>query len=263
MLLHIVIIIILFIITYSRNIIKKVHTLLDFYNDNYFPIKEYLSKKEMNYVDNILLYSPMDIWNFSMEGKRLSFISFSHEYDINEDRIIHGRFACGSIVNYNMAFTDALEVLKERKIVIPEYLVKKCRFGGLGWDFNKNYFKVYFRFFDKKVLKNIKFITKHQKHLKKIGNKYWDEGLISLTYNELGLMEEKVYLYPKYKDFNENHETIMLCSRRGIIKQLDIHNDNEYKYDKVDKLIDEYDKVGFKLDTISKNKNRIIMYFPK
>ena len=55
MLLHIVIIIILFIITYSRNIIKKVHTLLDFYNDNYFPIKEYLSKKGSEYVPELFI----------------------------------------------------------------------------------------------------------------------------------------------------------------------------------------------------------------
>ena len=263
MLIQIVIIIILFIITYSRNIIKKLHKLLDFYHDNYFPIKEYLSKKELDYINNIILYSPLDIWNMTMEGKRLSFISFSHEYNIEEDEMTHGRFACGSILNYNMAFTDALDILKERNIVIPEYLVKRCRFGGLGWDFNKNNFKIYFRFFNKKVLKNIYFTKKYSKEIKNLGNKYWEEGIISLTYNQNKIIEEKVYLYPKYKDFKNNHETIMICSKRGIIKQIDIHDKNEHNYEKIDNLINQYKEDNIDLDTISKHKNKITIYFPK
>lgn len=263
MLIQIVIIIILFIITYSRNLIKKLNNLLDFYHNNYFPIKEYLSKIELNYINNIILYSPLEIWNMTMEGKRLSFLSFSHEYNIEEDEIKHGRLACGSILNYDMAFTDALEILKERNIIIPEYLVKKCRFGGLGWDFNTNNFKIYFRFFNKNILKNIKFVKKYSKEINKIGNKYWNEGIISLTYNKKNIIEEKVYLYPKYKDFKENHNTIMICSKRGIINQTDIHNKNEFEYEKIDNLINQYKDEKIELDTISKHKNKITIYFPK
>ena len=69
MLLHIVIIIILFIFTYSRNIIKRLQKLFNIYNDNYYPIKEYLSEKELDYINFVIYNSPLDIWNFSMEGK--------------------------------------------------------------------------------------------------------------------------------------------------------------------------------------------------
>ena len=263
MLLHIVIIIILFIFTYSRNIIKKLQGLFNFYNNNYYPIKDYLSEKELEYIDFVIYNSPIDIWNFTMEGKRLSFITYSHEYDISEKRLISGRLACGSIYNYDMAMTYALEVFSERSIIIPDYLFNLCRFGGIGWNFNNNNFKIYFRFFDKNILKNMKFLERHEKYIKRIGNKYWNEGLISITYDRNKLIEEKVYLYPKYKDFKKNHDTIMLSSIRGVVKQTDIHDKNEYDYDIINELIEKYKDKGIELDTISKHKNKINIYFPK
>ena len=263
MLLHIVIIIILFIVTYSRNVINRLQKLFNLYNDKYYPIKEYLSEKELDYINFIMYNSPLDIWNFTMEGKRLSFISYSHEYDIKEKRLISGRMACGSIYNSDIAMSYALDIFSERSITPPDYLIKLCRFGGLGWDFNNNYFKIYFRFFDKNILNNLKFIKKYQKYVKRIGNKYWGEGLISLTYNKTKLIEEKVYLYPKYKDFKENHDTIMLSSKRGVIKHTDIHDKNKYNYEILNNLIDDYKKDGFTLDTISKYKDKITIYFPK
>ena len=55
----------------------------------------------------------------------------------------------------------------------------------------------------------------------------------------------------------------MICSKRGIIKQIDIHNKNEHKYEKIDNLINQYKDDKIDLDTISKYKKKITIYFPK
>lgn len=264
MLLHIVIIIILFIITSSRNMVNKQYNLFKFYNKNYFPLDEHLTKKELEYVKFIFHITPFEIWNRTMESKRLSFISYSHV--INKDKLTSGRFAIGSILNPIDTFTLALDILKERKITIDRYLLKKdYRFGGLGWDFNKNLFKIYFRFLNKNCILNNKFLKEFKKkdiNLLK-NNKYWDEGIISFTYQNNCLIEKKLYFYEKYDKNNINQETLMISTKRGKIIQTDINKENFLDNKIINELNEKYKEINISLDTISQDNNNIIVYYPK
>lgn len=283
---QLILIIILFIITFINRVIKKQYFLFNWYCENYYNLKNNFTKNELKYVFNILNHSPLELLNKTMDGKRLSFISYSHELSNNDDNddngnnddIISGRFAIGSIMLPDLSLMYALDILKERKIILPKYLFsKEYKFGGLGWDYTKNSFKIYFRCLDSSflrnddsldIVKNIRNLKKSNKYkLRKIlkdyhSNKYWKEGLLSFVYVNNNLYEKKLYLYPKY---SYKYHTYMLSDKRGIIIQNDIidktHNIDSKIYNNT--LIEEYKRIGFELDTYTKNKHKLILYFPK
>jgi hypothetical protein len=272
-LLQLLIIIILFIITFINRVITKQYFLFNWYCEKYYNLKNELTNKELSYIYNILNLSPIELLNKTMDGKRLSFISYSHE--MKDDNVTSGRFAIGSIMLPNLSYFYALDIFKERKIILPKYLFKKgYKFGGLGWDFNKDLFKVYFRCLNRKFIKNndsldiIQKISLTQKQeLNKIlkdfnSKKYWREGLISFTFKNNMLYEKKLYLYPKY---TYKYQTYMLSDKRGIIVQEDVID----KSNMIDnKVIQDYKNINFELDTYTKNKDIknkeiLTMYFPK
>ena len=261
---QIVILVLLLVITYINRVITKQYYLFNWHNKNFFNIKKYLTKNELKYVYNILNHSPIEMLNKTMDGKRLSFITYSHE--LIDNNVKSGRFAIGSLLLPNLSYLYASDILKERNIIIPKYLLNKdYKFGGLGWDFKKHLFKIYFRCIDKKFIYNKDILeiinTIKDKNKNKIlkdfnSKKYWKEGLISFTYKKNILFEKKIYLYPKYK--KNYYETYMLSNKRGIIIQKD-NFDNKIN-NKVTKM---YENINFKLDTYSSKKKSLVMYFPR
>lgn len=262
-----IIIIILIIITFFNKIISKHYYLFNWYCDNFYDFKNVLSENELKYIYNIFNHSPIEVLNKTMDGKRLSYITFSHI--IKDDIINSSRFSIGSIMLPNLSLNYALDILKDRNIILPKYLLSDdYKFGGLGWDLDNDYFKVYFRCLNKNffyIHKNIYLNCRNKKIFKKIqneykSNKYWKEGILSFTYKNNKLYEKKIYVYPKY---NKKYlTTYMLSNIRGIIKQNDINNYNTN--DKIEKkLIEKYNNRNFKLDTVSMSKEGKVFYFPK
>ena len=88
-----------------------------------------------------------------------------------------------------------------------------------------------------------------------------EEGLISFTYKNNQLYEKKLYMYPKYS--KKKSVTYMISNLRGIIKQVDIINQDNVNNEIGTKIIEEYKKINIKLDTISKVDNNQILYFPR
>lgn len=263
-----IILIVLTILTLINKIISKHYLLFNWYCKKFFDLKKHFTQKELEYIYNIFNHSFIEIFNTTMDKKRLSYISFSHKIYNVTHKIESGRFSIGSIMLPNLAFYHALEILKERHIKLPKYLLTKDYiFGGLGWDFHKNYFKIYFRCINKNflnihsdIIKDIK--SKQINKIKKLykTNKYWKEGIISFTYLNNILYEKKLYVYPKYT--KNKAITYLLSNKRDIIKQIDINNLK--KVTKVEtQLMKEYKKLNIELDTISKTKNSRIYYFPK
>lgn len=268
MIIHkIFIIIILIIITFFNKIISKHYFLFNWYCNAFFNFKEKLTKKELKYIYNVFNHSPIEILNKTMDGKRLSYMTFSHI--INNTKVDSSRFCIGSIILPELSFHYALDILKERDIKLPKYLLTNSyKFGGLGWDFNKNYFKIYFRCLNKNFFYKHKDIydSIQNKLMKQIkndykSNKYWKEGLISFTYKNNQLYEKKLYMYPKYS--KKKSVTYMISNLRGIIKQVDIINQDNVNNEIGTKIIEEYKKINIKLDTISKVDNNQILYFPR
>lgn len=268
----IIILIILCIFTIYNKMIIKQYKLFDFYNLNYFNFEKNLSKIELNYIYFILNHSPIELLNKTMENKRLSYITYSHI--VKKNKILSGRLSIGSIMMPNITFMYALDVIKERNIKLPKYVFSKDYiFGGLGWDFIKNNFKIYFRCINNKFinLKDVKEIIEYNKKKyddKKLNiydiiddfnnNKYWNEGILSFTYKNNIDFEKKIYLYPK----NNSYTTYMISNKRPII----IQYDKELNIDNiiVNNLIKKYNEKKFNLDTYSiTNKNEYVLYFPK
>jgi len=266
---QLIIIILLFLITFVNKIITKHYFLFNWYCKNYFNLKKRLTQNELKYIFNIFNHSPIELLNKTMDNKRLSFITYSHIISKNnKTNIQSGRFSIGSILFPDLAFTYALDILKERSIILPKFLLtKKYKFGGLGWDFNKDYFKIYFRCLHRNFLNTHKDIIQNinDKRIERIlkeykTKKYWKEGILSFTYKNNKLIERKIYVYPKY--MKNKYVTYMLSDKRGLIKQTDIHKyEGKNLYEK--ELINSYEKINIKLDTISKDKDSTIFYFPK
>lgn len=275
----ILILIILYFFTIYNKMIIKQYKLFDFYNINYFNFKQYLTKKELSYIYFILNNSPIELFNKTMENKRLSYISYSHT--INNNIIKSGRLSIGSVMMPDLAFTYALDIINERNIIIPKYLLSNdYKFGGLGWDFIQNRFKIYFRCINDRFmnLKDVKQIIEYNKKIYNEDdevniydiiddyndNKYWKEGIISFTYNNANNqeIEKKIYLYPKDKQ----KITYLISNIRGIIIQSDTNSyDDIFKTNnkEVKEIIDKYKNDKFYLDTYSKKDDNYILYFPK
>lgn len=266
-----IILIILYFFTIYNKMILKQYKLFNFHNENYFNFKEKLTKKELSYVYFILNHSPIELLNKTMEHKRLSYLTYSHL--INKDKIESGRLSIGSIMMPDLAFMYALDIIKERGIILPKYVLSKdYKFGGLGWDFIKNRFKIYFRCINDNFLnlKDVQSIIDYNKknyddnneiNIYDIiddfnNNKYWKEGILSFTYYDNHEIEKKIYLYPKDKV-----TTYMITNTRPITSQ----HDNELisNNDNVNKLIEEYGKNKFYLDTYSKENDDYVLYFPR
>ena len=250
--------------TIINKVIKKQYFLFDWYCKNFYNIKKGLTKNELKYIYNIFNHSPIEILNKTMDGKRLSFISYSHK--IKNNNVESDRFAIGSILLPNLSLMYAMDILKERNIILPEYLLldKNIKFYGLGWEFKNKIFKIYFRIFGKKNIKKTHLfqLIKNKKIIKAFNTpKYWDECLISFSYKNNKLYENKIYLYPKYN--SKINYTYMISDKRGIIKQYDYFEDNNSNNYLSQNIINKYKKIDMYLDTYSEYKDTKILYFPR
>lgn len=267
----IIVLIILYIFTIYNKMIIKQYKLFDFHNHKYFDFEKSLTQIELNYVYFILNHSPIELFNKTMGKKRLSYITYSHI--INKTEILSGRLSIGSIMMPDYSLMYALDIIKERRIILPKYLFSEdYKFGGLGWDFIKNRFKIYFRCINDKFinLKDVNSIIEYNK--KNCGDddiniydiiddfntdKYWNEGILSFTYYDNHEIEKKIYLYPK----DEPDTTYMISNIRPIT----IQHDDEISTtnDNVTKLLNEYGKEKIYLDTYSKENDNYVLYFPR
>jgi hypothetical protein len=261
---NLLLLLIIIIITIVNKVIRKQYFLFNWYCENFYNIKQNVTKKELKYIYNTLNYSPIEILNKTMDGKRLSFISYSHKIKYNN--IESDRFAIGSILLPDLSLMYSLDIFKERNIILPQYLLtdKNIKFYGLGWEFKNKIFKIYFRIFGKKNIKrNNLFKLLKNKKIKKDFNteKYWDECLISFSYKNNKLYENKIYLYPKYN--KKINYTYMISDKRGIIKQYDYFNNNTLNNKLGESIINKYKDIGIYLDTYSEYKDTKILYFPR
>lgn len=193
--------------------------------------------------------------------EHFSYYTYSHR--VKGEQVNSSRIAYGSVERPDEAWVPAKPVLAERNIVLPPGW-EDHRFYGLGWDFEADQFKVYFRTLDWRqapadVLPLVEGydIEAHR-----------GEALLSLTLEGNEVTERKVYLYPKESGNSAvRGQARMITDRRGEIIQDDLAPSQEIPYDlnPTGKRIVEMYRLDLEeeLDTIAyKNSEDFTLYFP-
>ena len=199
-----------------------------------YPFDKKLTSIENEYIMKCINISYLELLRplyYNSFLLKLSYFTFSHKYNksMNSSRI-----AYGSMIFPDLIYEDAKKVLVERNIICEIEPNKNIKFGGLGWDIENEYFKIYFRFIHYTQLS-----LEYQKLISDFKN-IWDSGLISLTYHNGNI-------------------------RSDI--QLDVRHNRDIWKTKLNtegvNLLTMYEKNGFKLDTITfKDSNDYSLYFP-
>jgi hypothetical protein len=114
--------------------------------ENIYPFNKKLTDIEQKYIKKCIEISYWEIFRpfyfFSDPFiKRLSYFTYSHKSEKNN--INSSRLAYGSVICPNSIYMYAKEVLKERKIKCEIEPNDNYIFGGLGWDIQSGYFKIY------------------------------------------------------------------------------------------------------------------------
>jgi hypothetical protein len=239
--------------------IKNNINIYDWHCKNIYPFNKKLTNIEQKYIKKCIEVSYWEIFRpFYIKSdpfiKRLSYFTYSHRI---KDNINSSRLAYGSVICPKSIYIYAKEVLKERKIICEIEPNDNYIFGGLGWDIQSGYFKIYFRFINHKNLS-----TEYKKLLPYNLKNIWDSGLLSITYDNNGnILEKKIYTYLK------NEMVVELKSDKRHDIQRDIRDKNNNWETKLSnegcKILKIYEKSGYKLDTIMfKNNINYTLYFP-
>lgn len=233
---------------------------------NFYPFRKSMSRAERDYLS--ACFEMLDDYREVSETGFDRFSSFSYSHRVQGDRVNSSRLAFGSVEHPEKAFEAATPVLDERGIELPDSFAggsELCRFGGIGWDFEDDQFKLYFRWLDlarlpQELASLVSDIDLSEHH---------PEGLVSFTYVKGQAAESKVYLYPKEgKELPEGvvGEAWMVTDKRGLVHQYDLYYPSNFtrNLNRVGmEIVDKYLKRGQTLDTINyEDENNFTLYFP-
>jgi hypothetical protein len=185
--------------------------------------------------------------------------AFSHR--VQEELLHSRRFAIGTFTYAEQVPSKIHNILSERGIDLAGAF-DGSKLSGLGWDFDENTFKIYSQVEHLSQLKSIAWRDLIQKVNLSEAESF---GLASITYSGANASEYKIYTPLNKKGiarakeqypFNSEiiHINQMICSRRGLVHQLDLRENNsvtKYLNSQGQKVIEQYAKLGLSLDTIA------------
>jgi hypothetical protein len=245
----------------AKSFVRTQQNILDWHEEKFLQ-ELTLSKNEKAYIQGCIDMSWLELTRplISLWDPficRLSFMNFSHE--VHDNTVNSKRFAYGSVVYPSRAFELARPVLQEHQIQLPEQPSGNFCFGGLGWDLEQNYLKVYFRYF------NFEKLNEEWKKLVNSNRECEKQGIIAWTFNkDHVLCETKVYRYPRHVNI-----TSMFTTSRGEVLQHDqapnesSSNWNGKLNQKGWDIIDTYKKNNYEVDTVAyKDRDHFTLYFP-
>lgn len=245
------------------------HELFQWHSETFFPFEQKMSAREKQYLDTC--FSLAETFLEVPESGYAEFSYYSYSHRIQGDVVNSSRLAYGSVIHHEKALESALPVIEERNVPLDPYFLKdpQSLFYGLGWDFLANHFKIYFRVLDLDQLPQASF----QALLEETLPNRRSEGLVSFTFIDQELHEQKVYVYPnlevgKYDDIfpGTKGRVLMSTSKRGTITQYDVSETKRWS-GRVNprgiQVLKAYAQKGYALDTIAlKDKDNFTIYFP-
>lgn len=250
----------------KQEVIHFHRELYEWHSKTFFPFPEHLSELEQNYIEDCFLLP--DSYQEIPDSGYEDYSHYSYSHRIKGDSVNSSRLAYGSVCHHQQAFKSAIPVIEERNIPLDSYFLEhpQSLFYGLGWDFLANHFKVYFRILNLDQLPQLALNALLEETLPDRRS----EGLVSFTFIEQELHEQKVYAYPDPKREELPQETkgqaYMATSKRGTIAQYDVSQPEKWiqrinQHGK--EIVTLYKDHDLDLDTIAiKDKNDFTIYFP-
>jgi hypothetical protein len=175
------------------------------YCKKYFNFLEYLSTNELNYI-----YKCIDLSdNMRNVSEHLSFYSYSHKVFYDENTIDSSRLAYGLIYNAEKVEEMAKEIAESKNMNMKHFENNNYKFYGFGWDGKERIDKIYFLFNNINYLEKelLTFVNENIKN-------YAQNGIVSFSYNNGKLIEEKIYLFP-LKSYGAS-SAVMFSKKRKI-----------------------------------------------
>jgi hypothetical protein len=229
---------------------------------HFFDFQAALSAEERKYLRSC--WRLAESYQEVSEGGYRHFSYYTYSHRVKDSDANSTRLAYGSVHHPAQAFRAAQPVLASRNIEPPEALTRNTKFYGLGWDFHKGHFKVYFRSLDWSCL-HPDFLALAQGY---DPSEHRREALLSVTYVQGDIKERKLYLYPKDHLLPGGVQGFarMITDRRGEVSQedLDPKKVEQHTYnDTGRKIIEMYKDIGESLDTVAyQDKDQFTLYFP-
>ena len=229
---------------------------------HFFDFQSAMSAKERKYLRKC--WSLCENYQEVSEGGYRHFSYYTYSHRVKGDLVNSSRIAYGSVHHPHKAYQAARAVLAERGIDPPDSLTHRNKFYGLGWDFDKGHFKLYFRTLEWSRL-HPEFLTLAKGHKPE---EHRSEALLSITYVESEIRERKLYLYPLDHLLPNGVQGFarMMTDRRGEISQedLDPKKVEQHNYNQTGlKILEMYEEIGESLDTVAyQSEDEFTLYFP-
>ncbi|MCA9781292.1 MAG: hypothetical protein KC800_31445 [Candidatus Eremiobacteraeota bacterium] len=229
---------------------------------HFFDFESALSKEEQKYLRKC--WSLCRSYQEVSDGGYRHFSYYSYSHRVKGDSVNSSRLAYGSVIHSTPAFRAAGRVLNHRGLSLPESLTHRNKFYGLGWDFEKEQFKVYFRTLNWQRLEP-PFLDLAKGYR---ADEHRPEALISVTYTRKEVVESKLYLYPLDHLLPNGVRGFarMITDRRGEVSQEDLDPKEVAAHQfnaKGREIIKAYEEIGESLDTVAyQSAEDFTLYFP-
>ncbi len=239
--------------------------LFSWHCQTFFPFERYLLVCDRVYLEECFQRAD-DYVETTSQLRHYSYYSYCHR--VKGVEVNSSRLSYGSIVHPEEVWQAAQPSLQIRGIQLPPHVVSNPSliFYGLGWDFQAEHFKVYFRFEDGKQIP----LASVQRILAEVSYADVSEGLLSLTYHKNGRLEEKVYFFPRLQEgvavSTVAPRVLMLSSEHGMMSQYDALDLREWLprlNPQGQRIVQSYQAYGEVLRTIYiKNANHFTIQYP-
>lgn len=259
--------------THSR-LVKMHKDLFHWHCETFFPFDQHMSANELAYLDHCFslseLYPDMP---HDTGYEEYSYFTYSHR--VKGTRVNSSRMAYGSLPFPAESLASALPILDEQGLLplLDNYFLHSDNslFYGIGWDFEAGQRKLYFRVLDLAQLPQSQLTELMEQGIPAAERR--KEGLVSFTYVEGALYEEKVYTYPHpetdpMKDLfpGTKGRVVMASSLRGALTQYDVAQPSIWKQrmnETGHAIVAKYAQKGHALDTITMmDQDDYTLYFP-
>ncbi len=243
--------------------------IMSFHDAHFNSIMSSFTPLELEFVKDMYQLTEKD----GIEIKDDFFYSgFTFSHRIKDETHHSRRFAIGTYTFASQVPQKIAGILKERGIDLADHF-DGSQLSGLGWDFDEGSFKVYSQVTQMSALKS----RIWQDLLQKVDLSQTENfGLASITYEGSKITESKIYVplnkkgieqasqrYPFRSDIV--HINQMICSRRGLVDQLDLRENNsvaKHLSSQGQKVIAKYQELGLSLDTIAfESPTQFTIYF--
>ena len=233
--------------------------LFEWHCETFFPFDERLTWAELDYFEACFSLAEGYVEPTRTGYAQLSYYSYSHRIDGGQ--VDSSRVAMGTLAHPDEAWAAAQPVLHERGIDGSAARPQGALFYGLGWSVLARDFKVYFWVPDVHALPE-RLAVLARPHALDVRA----EGLISFTYQDGRVSEEKVYLYPNTRTAL-GHRTMMVTTGRGVVGQHDVEENEDAWLARLSErgrdIVEKYEDVGESLDTIAfQDAEHCTLYFP-